>query len=336
MGTKINHSWKKGVRPKRNKSSNPEHISKKEAPGIYGLVVARYGAHIKVEDEHRQQYRCTTRKRVSTIVCGDRVNWLPGPHKTGVILNIEPRNSLLARPDDRGKIKPLAANIDQLFIVIAATTVAGKQSGKSPNSIDFHLLDRYIAAAEASSIQPVIVVNKIDLLDKESLTNITLRFSLYQRIGYRIITTSCKTKEGLDTLKSLLIGSISVFVGQSGVGKSSLIDLYIPEHHIRTGAVSELTGLGRHTTTLTSLYHCPEGGDVIDSPGVREFGLWNMNAAEVAAAFIEFRHYLSQCKFNNCRHMREPGCSVKQGVTDRKIDAARYRSYQAIIQSLEN
>jgi len=323
---------------KKNKASKKKNsISQTTtATPLKGRAIVVYGEHVSVEDSRQIIYRCSLKKRVGTVVCGDYVLWHEAPHQTGVITEILPRHSLLARPDIRGKSKPIAANLDQLIIVVAPRISHAKNDLNTHLTShcelpDTELIDRYIAAAETASMTPVIVFNKIDLLNKKQHEEAQEKYKIYEEIGYQTRMTSMQKDIGLQQLGDLLTHQTSAFVGQSGVGKSSLINCYLPNTEVTTGTVSVLSGLGRHTTTTTILYHLPKGGQLVDSPGVREFGLGEINKASFDSQFIEFRPYLGLCKFNNCRHISEPKCAVIDAVKQGEIDSNRFKNYQKLL-----
>lgn len=290
-----------------------------------GRVIAHFGRTLEVEEiledgTPGERYRCHQRANLEALVTGDRVSWREGEAHTGVVVGRFDRHSTLERPDMRGQLKPVAANIDRIFIVFAAEPV--------PHA---NLIDRYLIAAETTGITPSLVINKVDLPTGDALAALKQR---YARLGYEIIEASVKQAHGLDTLQLALKDRTTVFVGQSGVGKSSLIGTLLPEEELRIGALSEDTRKGTHTTTTARLYHFPAGGHLIDSPGIREFGLGHLDARQVADGFIEFRDHLGRCRFRDCAHQGEPGCALKDAVAQGEIDPARFESFQRILKSL--
>ncbi len=317
--------------PHRNKQHTQQEIASTDSNERYsGLVISRFGAKLDVEDDHGQVFRCTSRRKHGAIVCGDRVIWTPTHDNEGVILERLERDTFLCRPDDIGREKAIAANINQLIIV--STVKALTDEGYY-----FHdrLIDRYFIAAENLSIAPVLIINKIDLLSEAENEQLKNDIACYLDAGYQVLYTSTKQDHGLDALHEQLQNGISIFVGESGVGKSSIIRHLLPEEEIRVGEVSASSGKGKHTTTAAALYHLKDGGDLIDSPGVREFGLSQIDAQALPFCFKEFRDYIGHCKFHNCSHQTEPKCAVKQAVKEGKISQRRYDNYLEIMASEE-
>nr|WP_222939550.1 small ribosomal subunit biogenesis GTPase RsgA [Photobacterium sp. BZF1] len=293
-----------------------------------GLVITRFGQHADIEDpETGIIHRCNLRRSIQSLVSGDRVVWRPGVETlqgiAGVVEAVHERESMLTRPDYYDGVKAVAANVNQIIIVSAVLP-----------ELSLNIIDRYLIAAETVGIPPLIVLNKVDLLEAEDRKQVEETLALYQEIGYEVRLVSSETGEGLDGLREDLKGHISIFAGQSGVGKSSLVNSLMPEVDAEVGDVSENSGLGQHTTTAARLYHFPDGGDLIDSPGVREFGLWHLEPEQVTEAFVEFRDYLGGCKFRDCKHGNDPGCIIREAVEEGKIHQARYDSYHKIIDSM--
>ncbi|ERS89515.1 small ribosomal subunit biogenesis GTPase RsgA [Halomonas sp. PBN3] len=312
-----------------------EQDSEKLAAGDYGperpgRVVAHFGRTLEVRpDDDGGAVRCHLRANLEGLVTGDRVVWrgredAEGRTVEGVVVARGERESVLERPDARGQLKPVAANIDQLLIVFAV------EPEPHPN-----LIDRYLVAAEATGIPPVLVLNKVDLLP-EGGGELRVLLERYAALGYPVVATTTEREDGLSALLARLAGRTSVFVGQSGVGKSSLIDRLLPDEELRIGALSKESRKGTHTTTTARLYRLPEaeGAELIDSPGIREFGLTHLDERQVTEGFIEFRPHLGHCRFRDCRHRHEPGCALLEAVERGEIHPERFASYRRILDSL--
>lgn len=301
----------------------PKHFQKKPEKLLgnetEGLIVALYGASAEVEDASGNIVRCHLRKNSEAVITGDKVLWRPESDGSGVIVDHLPRKSLLARPEHKEKLKPIAANIDAVIIVTAP-----------PPVITEHLIDRYLVAAENLHIQPIILLNKMDLINNQNREEVHRRLGVYEKIGYPIMYSSTLTKHGLDIFEKFLENKNCVLVGQSGVGKSSIIASFVHEQYVRVGETSQ-KGLGKHTTTMTRLYHLPHGGDLIDSPGVREFGLWNFDRDDILRGFVEFKPFLNNCKFRDCSHLKEPGCHLQKAVESGEIAAQRFESFKEMV-----
>ncbi|MBX3708245.1 MAG: ribosome small subunit-dependent GTPase A [Gammaproteobacteria bacterium] len=284
-----------------------------------GLIISYFGNSVAVEAEGGQVFQCHLRRNQELPVVGDKVRWQLEYDNTGVIIDIEPRSTLLARGDARGKMKPIVANVDVIIITMAPPPIFSE-----------YLIDRYLVAAELLKIHPILVLNKVDLLSDAIKEEMKECLAPYQTIPYSVVLSSIYVEDGLDELNTQLQGKTGVLVGPSGVGKSSIIAILSKEEEIRVGMVSA-KGIGKHTTTATRLYHLPHGGKLIDSPGVREFNLWPINKKDVLHGFKEFQHYLHGCKFRDCLHVAEPGCAVQAAVISGKISAQRYANYQDLI-----
>ena len=288
-----------------------------------GLVIANYGPTLIVEDDNGGLQRCALRQNLGAAVCGDRVVWQASGEGEGVVTAIEVRRSLLSRPDYSNRLKPVAANLDQVAVVVAPRP-----------ALNEYLIDRYLIAVTTIDVTALLVLNKIDILDADELAELAARLATYRRIGYPLLYASTRAAHGLDALREHLKQRTSILVGQSGVGKSSLIKALLPDREIRIQALSQATGHGTHTTTTSTLYHLPNGGDLIDSPGVRSFDLGKLEPAALERGFIEFVPYLGQCKFSNCSHRTEPECAIVAAVNQGKIDERRLQSYHQIRESL--
>ena len=283
-----------------------------------GLVLSHLGQALAVEGLNSQIVLCHTRRQLGSVAVGDRVLWSPQDGDLGRVEKVLPRKTLLTRPAHGGRIRPVAANLDQLVVVVAP----------EPEP-DWLLVDQYAAASEHRSLDACIVINKVDRLSQRSAVETVL--TTYRAIGYPCHLVSAKTGEGLPGLRDELQGRCSMLVGQSGVGKSSLTNTLLPGKNLRTRELSEKAGLGRHTTTAAMLYHLPDGGDLIDSPGVAVFGLAEMNAADLASGYREFREFLPRCQFNDCRHLQDKGCAVREAVAERRIETSRYERFVKLL-----
>lgn len=269
--------------------------------------------------------RSVARRGLPQIVCGDEVEWLQTGDNSGVIETIRPRRTALHRANGSNGQRPLVANIDQVIIEAALEP-----------ALDYFLIDKYCIAAELAQAEPLIIINKADLLTGEDHARISLLISEYLHIGYTTLLISVLKNTGVEAFNDRLSGKTSILVGQSGVGKSSLVKRLLPDRDIITGKLSAASGLGKHTTTSTTLYHLPHGGHLIDSPGVRDFHLGRVPDDELGNGFREFRPYLGQCKFNNCRHLSEPGCAIIAAVAEGHILERRMASYRQLIQTGNN
>lgn len=281
-----------------------------------GLVIASHGRRVLVENETGERRSCHLRANLDTLVAGDRVRWQPS-EDSGVVIAQETRDNCLRRPDARGQLRPVAANIDLMLVVIAAVP--------EPHA---NLIDRYLVAARHEAIDVALVLNKADLLTPDSPLPGLLRE--YEALSYQTVTTGTEDTHA-DALKDLIAGKSLVFVGQSGVGKSSLIQRLLPDMEVRVGALSDAAGKGRHTTTAAELFHLPGGGRLIDSPGIRDFHLHHLPEPEVADGFREFAPFLGHCRFRDCRHREEIDCAIKAAVEAGAISQRRFASYCNIV-----
>ena len=295
-------------------------------PEQLGLVIAHFGVQVEVEaldgELAGQVCRCHLRANLPALVTGDQVVWRAGNQGIGVIVAQLPRNTELCRPD-RGQLKPVAANVDLIVIVFAPLPEP------HPN-----LIDRYLVAAEHAGITPLLLLNKADLIDAQNGPALEALLAVYRQLGYPLLEVSAHEGGGMQALQERLNGHVSVFVGQSGVGKSSLVNSLLPGVDTRVGPLSEQTGAGTHTTTTARLFHFPGGGKLIDSPGIREFGLGHVSRDDVEAGFIEFHELLGHCRFRDCKHDREPGCALLKALEEGRIQQQRMNSYRHILSSL--
>jgi len=294
-----------------------------------GLVICRYSKHFEVQalegDNKGTIHRCVSRTNLGSVVTGDRVVWRAGTSLTGVIESRLERRSLLERPDNFGKLKPVASNIDQMLIVIACEP--------QPQS---NLIDRYLVAAELMNIRPIIVLNKADLINDQNQQYIEGLLERYHSLNYdtvRIISSRHQIAK-LANLHDFIDQRTSIVVGQSGVGKSSLINTLLPEAKLEVGELSEQTREGTHTTTKAKLFHLPSGGQLIDSPGIRDFSLWHINTKQLEQGFTDIAKHIGYCRFRDCKHENEPGCAVRQAVENGEILKERFESFERIKEAI--
>lgn len=289
-----------------------------------GLVIARFGNQADVETDRGEVFRCHLRRNLGDIVTGDKVVLERGS-ESAVVASVKPAKNRLQRPDSYGKLKAVAANIDQMVIVIAPQPQAHA-----------NLIDRYLVVAENLGVTPLLLVNKCDLLSPENRGHINKIKEQYDALGYRLLEVSAKTAAGQAQLKESLAAKTSVFVGQSGVGKSSLLQKLLPHETLKIGELSEQVNKGKHTTTHAALYHFQNGGNCIDSPGIREFGLWHFTREQVVNGFSELREIAQHCKFRDCTHKNDPGCAIRLALEENGISEARYLSFLRIIDTLDD
>lgn len=288
-----------------------------------GLIIGRFGQKADVQNQAGDIFRCHLRQHLKTLAVGDKVEWYPDSEGSAVVVNVLPRHSQLERPNPYEGLKIVAANIDHILVVIAPVPAFSET-----------MLDRYLVAAELTRIPISIIVNKIDMLSTEELAVLRERMTLYTGLGYSSLWVSKKTGEGMSELRQHMSDGCSVLVGQSGVGKSSLLNVLVPEARTDVGDVSAGSDLGQHTTSASRLYALPDGGTLIDSPGVREFGLWHLPLADIVRGFIDIQDIATRCKFRNCLHDKEPQCAVRDAVSSGKLAPTRWQSFQTIIATL--
>jgi len=297
---------------------DPQRTFENEWPA---LILASYGNQGVAELEGGEKLDCTYRRSVGRPICGDRVRLEAADDGAHSVAEIAPRRNQFVRADAHKRKQAVAANIDQVLIVIAPAPAPSRD-----------LVERYLLAVTSLGMTPVLVINKADLLataDKEGTA--FDRLPDYRALGYAVVEVSCKGDPGVAGLVPLLRIQTSILVGQSGVGKSSLANALIPDLGLQTNALSRSTGKGKHTTTTTIMYTVPGGGRLIDSPGVWEYGLWAVTADELAGGFAEFAPFQGKCRFNNCRHDGEPACAVAEAVKSGQVLDWRYQSYLRLL-----
>ena len=302
-----------------------------------GLLIRIKGSDHYVYDSD-EEIRCSVRGRFRIgrandevlPVVGDVVEYRREPQldssgPSGVITSVRPRGSLFVRSETRGRkgFRILGANLDFVFLVHSVVDPV----------INARLIDRMLTAAERDGIEPVIVVNKIDLI--EDVDGLAEVLAPYPGMGYRIIRTSAVTGEGIEELAGIMTDHRTMLAGPSGAGKTSLLSKIEPGIEARISNVSSSTGKGRHTTTHFELHRLSSGGWLGDSPGIREFGVWGVEKEDLGEYFRDFEPYLGNCRFNTCTHSHEPDCAVKEAVEEGAIAAARYDSYLRIMESIE-
>lgn len=282
---------------------------------VRGQIVAAFGRQYLVEIANGEVLSCVLRGKKSGAVCGDQVQVKCTTVGQGVIEAISPRNTLIYRSNTIRK-KLIAANITQIIIVISAVP-----------SFDEDLVNRCLVTAENQNIKALIVLNKTDLINPTR--DVLPKLSLYQKIGYTLVRLSAE--KDITPILPYLQGHLNVLVGQSGMGKSTLINALIPDADRATAKISNTLDSGRHTTTHAQLYHLDKNTHIIDSPGIQEFGLHHISNTDLAWGFIEFHPYIGRCKFSDCLHINEPNCALDRAVQENKIDPRRLGFYRRLI-----
>jgi ribosome biogenesis GTPase / thiamine phosphate phosphatase len=284
---------------------------------MYGLVVAAYGKRYEVLLSDKKRISCVTRGKKTDLACGDIVDIKLTDSSEGVVESSQPRTSLLYR-SNAFKSKTLASNVTQIVIVLAT----------QPSFYEA-LLNRCLVAAEAAKINALIVLNKCDLPETNDAKN---KLKLYEDLGYDVVYLSAKND--ISALLPYLENQQSVLVGQSGMGKSTIINALLPRQQVRTQEISNALDSGKHTTTAAHLYHLNEHSTLIDSPGLQEFGLYHLSHEEIELAFKELRPFLGHCKYSDCKHNHEPECAVIKAVDDGKVSQRRIAFYQELSKEL--
>ncbi len=288
-------------------------------PESAATVIATYSRRMRLRLVDGREVEARIKGKRLKPVCGDRVVAEPISEESDwLITAVAPRENELNRPNMRGKTEVLAANIDLLLVVAAA----------SPEP-DWFVVDRYVCAAENMGIETAVVYNKTDLDQDPAVRESALQD--YERIDYETLRCSAKTNSNIDAIRNIVHGKTAIIVGQSGVGKSSIINQLLGDDGQRTSSVSKKTGEGKHTTVNSMMLTMPGGGRIIDSPGVRDYAPALQSAAQVIQGFREVDRAGQDCRFANCRHLREPGCAVKASVESGDISERRYESYRRLL-----
>lgn len=321
---KLSKQQQRRIATQQNDKINDDNLPFDETSTITARVISHHGRQLFAETDDREKIKCKIRQNLGEIACGDYVLVQQAKGVTGeaqnVVVAVKTRSNLLVKTGFAGSIKPVAANIGQLVIVTAIKP--------EPNP---YLIDRYLTAAENLPAKAVIIINKVDLANDKTRQTIDDLTRLYQSIGYRVITCSIKKDIGLDDLSDALSNTTSILVGLSGVGKSSIVKAILPKEEIKIGETSEATGEGKHTTTVSALYHLKGNGIIIDSPGVRDFTPINKSQDEILNGFIDVRKLNGACKFTNCSHHNEPECAMKKAVDEGRLNEQRFNNYLRLV-----
>ena len=300
-----------------------------------GRVITRFGAELLVENPERNSeknskqisdktpIRCTAKRKFDSIVCGDFITWHANEHGNASVDDLLPRTNALTRPGYRGRPRTIAANIDLLVVV----------NSWLPET-SWNLVDRYLIAAEQLNAEAVVVMNKSDLAKTHATDEDWSAMKGYEAIGYPVLEMNAMTGVGVAELSELMQNKTSIFSGRSGVGKSSIANIILPDLDILTGLISG-SGEGKHTTTTATLYDLENGSYLIDSPGVRDYALGDISSVELAEGYIEFLQYQNSCRFHNCTHDHEPKCAIRTAVDENKINKERYLRYIDALRNLE-
>lgn len=300
---------------------------------MHGLVIRNTGSWYTVkidgtdntvEAKVKGNFRLKGIRSTNPIAIGDKVEFIPQPDGTALISAIDDRkNYIIRKATNLSKQSHIiAANLDQCFLIV---TVAQPETSTT-------FIDRFLATAEAYRVPVVLVFNKIDVLNEEEQEYLNSMIDLYEYVGYKCLKVSAKTGEGIDAVAEELKGKVTLLSGNSGVGKSTLINNLFPNLNLKTSEISDAYNTGKHTTTFSEMYPIGNDGYIIDTPGIKGFGTFNMEREEVGHYFKEIFRISEDCRFNNCTHTHEPGCAVRQAVENHDISESRYTSYLSMLE----
>lgn len=304
--------------------------SNKVTNTFQGRIIASYGYHhlLATTNENQKFMQCFSRGKQNKVIVGDRVEYSFASKNQAIVTKVFPRLNQFER-SNCFKTKTLASNIDQVIVMVATEP-----------SVNEELLNKILIEAENKAIRPIVLLNKADI--QNALMETRKRIEVIQQLGYLIFEISTQPKHGdqnsshqeiVALLLPYLLNRTSLLVGQSGVGKSTLLNLFVPEAKAKTQCISKALGTGKHTTSLTRLFTLTSSSELIDSPGFQEFGLSHINPQKLPFAFKEFRQQLGKCHFHNCQHKNEPGCAITHEVSTGKINLSRYLLYRKILET---
>ncbi|MCY3565154.1 MAG: ribosome small subunit-dependent GTPase A [Gammaproteobacteria bacterium] len=312
-GRRLSERQRRRIAARRDERSGEERS---------GVIIGHFGRQLEVEDASGKVVRCHARANLPQVVTGDRVSWTPDKAEGGVVTGLEPRRNEFGRADTSARFRPIAANIDCVLTMFATVP-----------ETEMSVVDRYLVAIENLGLECLLVLNKIDLPPANPRL-LARMAAIYRELELELFELSALTGAGVDALAKRLQGLTAVVVGQSGVGKSSLLNRLGKQSLAEVGELDAWRSGGRHTTTTARLFHLP-GFDLIDSPGVREFSLGHLEPSEVVEGFVELRSLAEHCKFRDCSHRVEPGCAVLAAAENGAISGERLRSYTRIVDSLQ-
>ena len=300
-----------------------------------GLVIKNTGSWYTVKTDSNQLVECKIKgnfrlkgiRSTNPVAVGDRVSITPNQEGTAFITSIEDRkNYIISKSSNLSKQSHIiAANVDQAFLVVTIN--------RPVTSTTF--IDRFLASAEAYRVPVVLLFNKTDALEDEEREYQQMMIDLYETVGYQCLAISAANGSGMDKVRELLAGKTTVLSGNSGVGKSTLINSLLPDVQLKTAEISDAHNAGTHTTTFSEMLELPEGGYIIDTPGIKGFGTFDIEPEELTSYFKEIFHFSKDCRFNNCTHTHEPGCAVLKAVEEHYIAQSRYLSYLNMLEDKE-